>query len=98
MREDGAQTAGEDDFRIASAEGIAFAASTALLAGLMRSSSLLAIALSSLPLWRRVDPLAVLALSEREREERERTLRAAKKAEDENAAAVGELLDDESSE
>jgi len=98
MRDDAAQIAAEDDFRIVSAEGIALGASTMLLATLMRSSSLLAVALSSLPLWRRVDPLAVLALSEREREERERELRAARKAEDENAAGVGELLDDEGDE
>ena len=51
--------------------------------------SLAAAALSSLPLWRRVDPLAVLALSEEERWQREQEMRAAQRDE-----SIGRLLDD----
>ena len=46
-----------------------------------------------LPLWRRVDPLAVLALSDDERREVQETLRAAKAAED-KSSSVGRLLED----
>jgi hypothetical protein len=62
--------------------------SSGLLALLMRGGSLAAAALSSLPLWRRVDPLAVLALSEEERWQREQDIRAAQRDEE-----SGRLLD-----
>jgi hypothetical protein len=97
MRDDATEAAEEENFKVASVEGMAVAASAVLLASLMRSSSLLALALSSLPLWRRVDPMAVLALSDEQRAERKQALRAARKAEDENSADIGELLDGEGS-
>jgi hypothetical protein len=69
-------------------EGVALAISGGLLALLMRGGSLAAAALSSVPLWRRVDPLAVLSLSEEERWQREQEIRAAQREEE-----GGRLLD-----
>ena len=69
-------------------EGMALVVSSGLLALLMRGGSLAAAALSSVPLWRRVDPLAVLALSEEERWQREQDIRAAQREEE-----SGQLLD-----
>ena len=54
-----------------------------------------AAALSSLPMWRRVDPFAVLSVSEEERKRREKDLREAEESEDREGQAVGRLLDDE---
>jgi Tol biopolymer transport system component len=70
-------------------ERVALALSTGVLALLARASSLAAMALSSLPVWRRVDPLTVLALSEREKRKREKELRNAELYEDD---ALGGLL------
>jgi hypothetical protein len=69
-------------------EGMALAVSGGLLALLMRGGSLAAAALSSVPLWRRVDPLAVLSLSEEERWQRDRDIQAAQREEE-----GGRLLD-----
>ena len=73
-------------------EGVALAASAAVLALLARSSSLIAMAFSSLPIWSRVDPLNVLLLSARDRKKREQELRDAEILEDESDN-VGDLLD-----
>jgi len=58
-------------------EGVALVLSSSALAVLMRGASLAAAAFSSLPLWRRVDPLTVLTLSDEERWQREQEIRAA---------------------
>ena len=63
--------------------------SAGFLASLLRSGSLAAVAVSSLPLWSPVDPLAVLAMSREERERRERELKAARDAD----GRVGSVLD-----
>jgi len=85
----------DDDPRLAqqenltlTVEGAALVVSSGLLALLLRGGSLAAAALSSLPLWRRVDPLAVLALSDEERWRREQDIRAAQSEEE-----SGRLLD-----
>jgi len=75
-------------------EQVALALSTGVLALIARASSLTAMALSSLPIWQRVDPLSVLALSERERKKREMELREAEDEEDESGH-LGELFDSE---
>ena len=49
--------------------------------------------MSSLPMWQRVDPLAVLAISDEERERRKKDLLEAERAEDQEDEAVGRLLD-----
>jgi hypothetical protein len=72
-----------------SIEGVTLFVTGGLLAALVRGGSLAAAALSSLPLWRRVDPLAVLALSEEERWQREQEMRAAQREE-----SIGRLLDE----
>ena len=72
-------------------ERIALALSTGVLALIARASSLTAMALSSLPVWQRLDPLSVLALSDRERKEREKELRDAEILEAEGA--VGDLIE-----
>ena len=64
--------------------------SSGVLALLARASSLTAMALSSLPVWQRVDPLNVLALSRRERQKRDKELQKAKLLED---GGIGDLLE-----
>ena len=68
-------------------------ASTLLLSTLLRGGALFAAALSALPLWRGVDPLVVLALSEEERRKREQELERAREAEDRGSDEIGSLLD-----
>jgi hypothetical protein len=68
--------------------GIAF--SGALVAMALRSSALWAAALSSLPLWRRMDPLMVLGISEEERRKLEDQQREARS---EEGSRVGRVLD-----
>jgi hypothetical protein len=68
---------------VATAEGLVALLSSGLAAFILRGGPLLASALSSLPLWKRVDPLAVLNLSEAERWQREEEMRAARQAEEE---------------
>jgi hypothetical protein len=75
------------------ANGVTLAFSTGLMLMLMRSSSLWAVALSALPLWRRVDPLAVLAITPEERRKLERDLREAEQREDTAGAGLARVLD-----
>ncbi len=44
-------------------------------------------------MWRRLDPLAILSLSDEERARREEDLRKAREEEDAKEKAVGRLLD-----
>ena len=90
---DADEEATERDARIATAEGVALAVSTGMLALLLRSGSLWALALSALPLWRRVDPLAVLALGAEERRKLERDLREAARLENTTDAGLARVLD-----
>ncbi len=91
---DGAEElADERQVRVSAAEGFALALSLTWLGILLRSGSLAAIAFSALPMWRRVDPLAVLTISEEERLRREHDLRSARELEDETETGVGDLLD-----
>ena len=78
-------------------EGAALAFSTSIFAILSRVGSLVAAAISSVPIWRRLDPLAVLALSQDEREERRRKLREAAAREAQESGTVSNLIDGESS-
>jgi hypothetical protein len=78
---------------VATAEGVAVVSSAAVAALLLRGASLGAALLSSLPLWWKVDPLAILSLSEDEREEFERELREARDDEDTSDRSVGRVLD-----
>jgi hypothetical protein len=78
---------------VTTAEGAMLAASLSWLTPLLRCGSLTAVAFSALPLWHRVDPLAVLAVSDEERRRREDDLRKARELEDEKEMGVGRLLD-----
>jgi hypothetical protein len=69
------------DQAVSTAEGIAVVVSTGLLVGLARAGSLSALAVSSLPLWQRMDPLVILALSPEERERLNREMRATREDE-----------------
>ena len=80
--------------RVTAIQGAAVAASIGWISLLSRAPSLLAAAASSLPMWQRVDPLAVLSVSDEERARRELDLRDAEEAEDRDDEAVGRLLDD----
>ena len=71
-------------------EQLALGVSASVLALLARASSLTAMALSSLPFWQRADPLSVLALSRKERREREKVLSDAE-LQDAQSAGVGAL-------
>ena len=73
--------------------GVTLALSTGLLFMLMRSSSIWGVALSALPMWRRVDPLAVLAITPEERRKLERDLREAEQSEDTAGAGLARMLD-----
>jgi len=88
------EAASEQQVVVSAAEGAMIAASLGWLAALLRGGSLAALAFSSLPLWRGVDPLAILALSDEERERLEEDLRKAEEHEDDNEKAVGDILDD----
>jgi hypothetical protein len=93
MAEDAELVAGERELIVSSAEEVAVVFSAGLLGILLRGSSLAAVAVSALPVWRRVDPLAILALSDEERRKREEELRSARETEDSSEEAVGRLLD-----
>ncbi|MCP5056880.1 MAG: tandem-95 repeat protein, partial [bacterium] len=84
------------DWLVLAIEGIAMAATTGLLAGVLRASSLLAMAISTVPLWRRADPLMILSLSNEERRDLEATLRrAATNEQDLNAVLDGQAASQE---
>jgi hypothetical protein len=86
------------ELTIASVEGTALVVSTSLLAIISRASSLVAAAISSVPIWGRVDPLAVLALSPKEREKRRVRLRKDEELEAEESRDVSSLIDGEAPE
>ena len=71
----------EEQWVAPSVQGFAIAASTSIVATLLRGSSLLAMALSSVPLWKRMDPLMILSLSHDERSALASTQRDAEDAE-----------------
>ncbi len=69
------ETSGERDWFVPAIESIAMVATTGLLAGVLRASSLLAAAISAVPLWKQADPLMILSLSKDERRDLEASLR-----------------------
>ena len=84
--------ASEGDLVASRAKGVVLAVSATILATVLRVGSLAAMALSSLPLWRRVDPLMILSLSEEERRERAEKLKAAEQEEDRGTGKLRRLL------
>jgi hypothetical protein len=83
----------QEDLIVATAEGAALVVSATLALLLLRASSLAAALLTSAPLWWKVDPLAILALSDDEREELERQARSAREDEDSDEEGIGRILD-----
>ncbi|MCZ6785037.1 MAG: hypothetical protein O7G30_17195 [Proteobacteria bacterium] len=94
MTESADKAASQRQVVVSAAEGAMLAVSLGWFGLLLRGGSLAAVAFSALPLWRRVDPLAVLALSDEERRRLEEDLRKAREQEDEKEKGVGRLLDD----
>ena len=94
MTEDADGVANEQQILVYSTEAVVLLLSLGWLGVLLRAGSLAAVAFSALPLWSRVDPLAVLAISEEERRRLEEDLRKAREAEDRAEKGVGQLLDD----
>ncbi len=92
LQEEAERVSHEPGFGWTMARGVAVALSTSVLGALLRGGSLLAMTLSSLPIWLRFDPLAILALTDAERERRERELRDARR--DEDKRGVGRVLDE----
>lgn len=92
LQEEAERVSHEPGFGWTMARGVAVALSTSILGALLRGGSLLAMTLSSLPIWLRFDPLAILALTDAERERRERELRDARR--DEDKRGVGRVLDE----
>ena len=93
MMDDADGLASGQQIVISATEGVALALSLGWLGLLLRGGSLAAVAFSALPIWSRVDPLAVLSISEEERMRLEEDLRKAREAEDEKERGVGQLLD-----
>jgi hypothetical protein len=79
---------------IARSEAIVMSAGLGFVAALLRGGSLVALTASSLPLWKGLDPVAALLVSERRRERLDDELRFARHLEDETDD-VGRVLDDE---
>ena len=94
MTDSADEAASEQQAIVSAGQGVALAASLGWLAALLRGGSLAALAISSLPMWRGVDPLAILALSDEERKRLEEDLREAREQEDAKEKEVGRLLDD----
>lgn len=94
LRDEAEQLEVEPTFAWTMARGVAVVFSTSLLGALARAGSLLAMTLSSLPIWLRFDPLAILALSDTERKRRKEELREAQQDEDASGREVGRLLDE----
>jgi hypothetical protein len=82
----------EANIVVSTAEGTTLVVAAGVAGMLLQRGTLMALALSSVPLWRRVDPLVVLALSDEEREKREEELRAAEAEEDWSNAEIGRIL------
>jgi hypothetical protein len=98
MREDAEEAQAERGLFFSSVQGLALVVSSSLVGALLRGGSLIAMALSSLPLWRWFDPLAVLALTETERRRQAEKLRAEAAAEGRTSEGLRRLLDEDDAE
>ncbi len=78
---------------LAATRGVVWTFSAGFVAWMLRGGSLLAMTLSSIPMWRWIDPLPILALGRREREERKRRSRDEAEREVKERRAVAAVLD-----
>jgi hypothetical protein len=92
--DDGEQEVQEETARLArTAETLALATSSIVLASLLRTGSLVALALSTSPLWSRMDPLIVLGAAERKRREARQQAAATARDAEQVERGVGRVLD-----
>ncbi len=81
----------ETEWAVAATEGLTLMATFVIALSLLRATPLAVLALSTLPMWRVLDPLAVLALTPEEREKRRKETEEAER--EENTAGIADLLD-----
>ena len=84
----------KDELRVSGFEAASVALSATVVALLSRSASLIAMAVSSIPVWHRFDPLAVVAMSEGSRRAWEQLQKDAEKDEDVDDERLREVLGD----
>ncbi len=94
LRETADRQQDEIEVKVRAVERTGLAFSAAVLAMITRGTSLLAIAVSALPVWSRVDPLAVLAVSESARRANRREQRDVEALEGEANSDLASMLDE----
>jgi len=82
-----------DSVAVTIAKGATWTFSAGIVTWALRAGSLMATAFSSFPLWRWVDPLPILNISEDERKQKEEDIRREEKAEDYLDKKVRDVLD-----
>jgi hypothetical protein len=93
LRNDAGKAAEQQNMTIAAFERVGLALSAGLVALAARGSSLVAMLLSALPMWRKIDPLVLLGLTREERRRREEEMRRASESETREAREASEMLD-----
>jgi VCBS repeat-containing protein len=73
--------------------GTTWTLSAGFVAWILRGGSLVAAAMSSIPIWRGLDPLPVIAMSRKEREKRDKDKRVDQQEEDDLQKEIGDLID-----
>ena len=73
--------------------GATWSLSAGFVAWILRGGTLLAAAMSSIPIWKGLDPLPIIALSKRERKRRDAEHDVDKQEEDSLQQEIGELID-----
>ncbi|MFK7898944.1 MAG: tandem-95 repeat protein, partial [Myxococcota bacterium] len=94
VRED-SSSADTLDIFVEQTERVVMAAGLGLVAALLRTGSLLALTASSVPLWKGLDPVAALLITDKRRDKLSDEAEFAERIEDETND-VGRILDDES--
>jgi hypothetical protein len=94
LERDSSARASEFAVWVARSESVMMAVGLGLVASLLRSGSLLALTVSSMPVWKGLDPVAVLMTDRQSLERRASELRFAERIEDETDG-VGRVLDDD---
>ena len=74
-------------------KGTTWSLSAGFVAWALRGGSLLATAMSSIPIWRGLDPLPILAMSARDRKKQEKLKQQELREENDLQKEIGELID-----
>jgi VCBS repeat-containing protein len=93
LGQEAASDAADLELRVGAAEGALAGMLAGALALLARGSTIVAAMLSSLPMWRGVDPLAVLGVSDERREALAKKLQDEARREAEEAGGLAQMLD-----